>query len=271
MVRLVPVLALLAGCDMVFGLDRDPHGGDGGIGDGGIGDDDDGDGKPNDTDPCPHIKDESPTDADGDGISADCDDDDLVDSQRRYLSFPGGDLGGSSLTGEYTPQDGYLMLGSIADVFSYVELDVDTGNVLVGVELEIVENEIENGARGQPWAEIGVFTVVRSITADDISMAGDVCFFGLDLSVTDPGYFEFREDGAAAREAVRFPGPLTGTSGRFRQLRSPARVRCDLLRTGAPSRSGDFVVATLSGQTGRIVVSAQRMRIKLNAIWASYK
>lgn len=244
-----------AGCDVAFGLER-------GEGDGV---DDDGDDVPDSTDLCPHIANESQVDADKDGISVDCDPDDATPSQRVFVPFLAGDIGSLAFTGVVSVEGDAVVVGTLGEPQSLLALDIDTGMVLIDLGFAINATAIEDGT-GASWSEIGLFSAHRQSTNE---MRGNVCFYGIDNAVV-PGYLEFNED-QRYLEALRFPPPISGTSGHLRHLRTPATLSCTLdLDTGqriSDTRPVEVLVAT----TGKVAIAADRLTARLEYVWIAYQ
>jgi hypothetical protein len=252
-----------AGCDQVFSLERPDAAA--------VDDDDDGDGVMNSADPCPHLPHESAVDADRDGISVDCDVDDAVRSTRRYFSFRAGDTEDlvRAADGIYAADGDAIMLGEIENQTSLV-LEVATSTALVDVGVQMLENAIEDGA-GAGYVELGVFTVHRAFTQDR-SMRGDNCFVGRNNDQPRPGYLEFNEDNIQIPVSPRFPGPLSGLTGRMRHVRTPARVACRLVREGVQEIAAGFdVLPALETATGKIAITTDRVRVRVDYAWLSYQ
>lgn len=120
------------------------------------------------------------------------------------------------------------------------------------------------------WAELGIFTAHRAFTSDR-TQRGNNCFLGLNNEVAAPGYLEFNEDEESRLPISRFAGPLTGTSGRLRHVRTPARVQCTAYRTGLSEITGQYVVEDLAAETGKIALNADKLQARLAYLWISYQ
>jgi hypothetical protein len=254
-------LVFLAGCDLALGLDRPGH-------------DDDMDGAPDDEDGCPHIPNQSTVDADGDGISVDCDiDDSATTTNRIFWTFLDGQrpaeltlVGGSAIA----DRDGEaIVFGQKSDSNGALVLDVQTDTALIDVGFEVLDNAIDDEASsGVPYVELGLHTVHRAF-AEDLKERGDTCFFGRNPQPA-AGYLELNEDEESRGSPPHFDGPLTGISGRMRQKRTPARTDCLLVQASGLQSSNGFDVED-RGRTGKIAISSDRVRARIRYVWITYQ
>lgn len=252
-------LLLLAGCDVVLGLDRPGH-------------DDDGDGAPDDVDACPHLPDQSTLDADNDGISLDCDvDDAVVTANRRFWTFLDGQpptelalVGGSA-----TPDPGTeaIMFG-IASGRGSIVIDVVTTTAVIDIGFEIIENAIDDASSTRPFVELGLHAVHREFDADN-KRRGDTCYFGRDQPPAE-GFLQVREDEETRGTPPQIAGRLTGTSGRMRLKRTPDRMDCQVVQASGLQSSNGFTVED-RGRTGKIAISSDHVRARLLYVWITYE
>ncbi|MDB4961064.1 MAG: hypothetical protein JWP01_1063 [Myxococcales bacterium] len=252
-----------AGCDQVFQLERPPTPP--------VSEDDDGDGVMNGEDPCPHIAGESRTDVDQDGISADCDVDDAVPSIGRYVSIRGGDTEDLVRAGDgiYRIDGDGILLGSVQNMTSLI-LPIDSGTVLVDLGVTTMDNAIEDG-EGASYVELGVFSVHRAFTPDH-EMRGDNCFVGRDNAMPEPGYLEFNEDNDWIPTRPRFRGPIGGMTGVVRHVRTPNRVTCRWSAEGMEDVAAGFDVdPVLRATTGKVAITTDHLRVRLDYAWFSYQ
>src|SRR5512140_1757804 len=171
MLRLACLLAVIAGCDTVFGLERDP-----------VLHDEDGDGVDDAVDPCPQIANETTTDKDGDHVSADCDPDDQVGGTKVAFfafddTFP---PAGISLDGDgISTQAGTIDFGTLTRFSSLTTTDItDATTVTIDVGFEILGAQIEDDPLNPvAYNEIGIYAAHRAFTTDR-KQRGDTCFFG---------------------------------------------------------------------------------------------
>lgn len=253
-------LLLLAGCDVVLGLERSGH-------------DDDGDGAPDDVDPCPHLPGQSTLDVDSDGISVDCDADDLVaTTNRRFWTFLDGErppelrLSGGNLVSDLASEA--IILGQRSNGISGLVLDVTSDTALIDVGFEILDNAIQDDLTIEMWTEIGVHTVHREFTSD-LQERGDNCFIGNNLTPPE-SYLELNEDEQSRNTPRRFPGPLNGLAGRLRVKRNPDRLDCTLKQTAGLETTDGFDVED-NNRTGKIAISTERLRARLVYVWITYE
>jgi len=249
----------LCGCDLVLGLDRSGH-------------DDDGDGAPDELDLCPHLADESSIDLDGDGIGADCDvDDTVVTPGRLFWTFLDGERPAALQLVEGTatpdPEAEALVLGRRTDGQNALVVDVTTATALIDVGFEILDNAIDDDLRATPYVELGLYVAHRSFTSD-LKTRGDNCYVGRN-EPPDAGYLELNEDDRSHGTPQRFDGPLSGVAGRMRTVRTPARLDC-VVRTTDLETSGGFDVSS-PDRTGKIAISAERLRARLRYVWITYQ
>ncbi len=252
---------VLAGCDLVLGLDR-------------AGQDDDRDGGPDDEDGCPHIPGQSVLDADRDGISADCDIDDADPTTKRiFWTFLDGErppeltLVGGTTTPD--PDGEAILFGQKTAGYGSLVVELQTVAVLIDVGFDVLENGIDDvEGSGASYVELGLHTVQRG-ASDDLSVRGDTCFFGRNPPPAD-GYVELNEDDKSFGTPPRFPGPLTGISGRMRQKRTPDRADCLLLQASGVQSGNGFDVSDMS-RTGRVAISSDRVRARLRYVWITYQ
>jgi len=260
------LIASLAGCDRVWGLERPDAGPSVDNGD------EDGDGIPNGVDPCPHIAFQSTTDSDKDGLPADCDPDDtMVDTQHRFFSFdtlePGLDIAGGDPVA-----DGEMVFGATTDGLSTLVIrDLATDTAVLDVGFEILASNIDEGQISM-FDELGIYTIHRAFASDN-KQRGDVCFFGTNMHDAlhpKPIYLEMAEDNSY-QGSVSDISTLSGTKGRFRMVRSPVRVDCTVFREGMPSLPNQFDVTDLQDVVGTIAISTQRTRVQLRYVWVAYQ
>lgn len=260
--RLLPILALCSGCDAVLGLDlAGDVGGDARA----LAHDEDGDGIDDALDGCPHIAGGAPDDEDMDGIPAACDDDDRRASMATFHALAAGlPPGAEPLQGQVTPEADALVLGD--EGVTVIALDRRPTTALVDIGFEVISNQIEDGLRDQPWAEVGVHTTVRSPAAGEF---GDACYYGRRSGAEPSGYLDAYEDGAAIGSAVPASATFTGQAGRLRILREPTRVECQATRDDGSIVAVSANVQALAGVDGAIAVSAGHARIRIRYIWIS--
>lgn len=261
MLRAVALL-LLAGCDLVLGLDRPA-----------VTDDDDGDGVRDEADPCPHLADESSTDADQDGISVDCDlDDSVATANRLFWTFRDGErpLELPLVSGSAFPDRELdaIILGQRSEGLSALVLDVATDTALIDVGFVILENAIEDDVTTEMWTEIGVFAVHREFTLDR-QIRGDNCYIGNNPPPSE-SYLELNEDAQSRNTPRRFPGPLNGLAGRLRVKRNPTRLDCVLKQTTGLETSDGFAVDDKT-RVGKIAITTERLRARLSYVWITYQ
>jgi hypothetical protein len=259
------LIASLVGCDTVWGLERDD--------DAGVNiDDEDGDGVIDRDDPCPHIAFQSTTDADLDGVPADCDPDDAMpDTRHVFYAFntlePGLDVQGGDPVAQ-----GAMVFGATTDGLStFVIRDIVAETLVVDVGFDVLGTTSDQGGVSL-FDELGVYSVHRGFSTDNMQR-GDVCFFGTnmhDVAHPKPVYLEMAEDNSF-QSSVPDASTLTNTSGRFRMKRTPIRVDCTVFRDGLPSIPNQFNVADLVGTVGKVALSAQRARVRLRYVWFAYQ
>lgn len=260
------VVLLLAGCDIVYGLEgRQPPGVQPG--------DEDGDGTFDTDDPCPHIPNESATDRDSDGISIDCDpDDDDGSTMSRWYPITAGSIEDLTQDGVGEIADDGFILGDHRGLSALV-FDVDTDTATIDIGFKILSSAVETDFM-LDWSEIGVTTVHRSFQADR-KERGDICFYGIDSNpaATPPvgdGYLETSEDDMP-KPKVSFPSPVNGTIGRFHQTRSPLEVACSVVRPNKTTPSLTFAPDKLVDETGKIAISAEYMTAKITYVWIAWQ
>ena len=261
MYRLLPLLALCGGCDAVFGLELAP-----GIDASPLAHDEDGDGIDDVVDGCPHIADAAATDEDQDGIPAACDDDDRRASTATFHALTAGlPPGASILQGTLAQGADALVLGD-GDV-TVLSLDRMPSTALVEVGFEVLSNQVEDGLRDQPWAEVGVHTIIRSPAANEF---GDACYFGRRSGVEPQGYLDVFEDAAVVGTGVAgIPGPLTGQTGRLRIVRDPGRIDCQANLADGSVRASTGTVRDLAAVSGDVGVSAGNALVRIRYVWIS--
>jgi hypothetical protein len=261
-------LMFVAGCDIVYGLEGrlPPEARPG---------DEDGDGALDNDDSCPHIKNESATDDDEDGISVDCDPDDADGTTMfRWFALPGGSLEDGFMQKEGVGtivEDGFV-LGDHEQI-SFIAFDeVNAGTVAIDVGYEIVSNVVEDD-REQRWAELGIHSVFRGIENNE---RGAVCFLGI-AQDTEPkppvlgdAYLETKEDNDQ-KPSVMFAPPLNGTIGRLYQFRTTSLVSCGATRIGTSTITTSYPVMKLAATTAGIAISADRLAAKLTHIWVAWQ
>lgn len=262
MYRAWPLLLLVAGCDVVFGLEgRQPPGV--------LPGDEDADGVVDEDDPCPHIANESPTDEDQDGVSKDCDpDDDDGSTMIRWIPIKDGSLEDALVQeGQGKVLEDGFELGANTTT-SHLVFEVDTDTAIIDIGYEITGNNYED-LQQAPWSELGVHTVQRGFLDAD---RGSVCFLGVGESFEtqeDEGYLESKEDEQSV-SSVTFVPPLNGTKGRLYQQRTPEKVSCGATRDGASMLTTSYMV-TRSSESGRIAVTADRIEAKLTHVWIAWQ
>jgi len=268
-VRAWLTLMVVAGCDLVYGLEgRLPPEKQPG--------DEDGDGALDNDDSCPHIASQSTTDADDDGISVDCDPDDSnPTTMKRWFPITAGSIDGLSLDGVgMILEDGYALGDPDHFGLSSLVFDVDTGTAIVDVGFEILSNSAETDGE-QPWAEMGVMTVHRSFVPER-ERRGDVCFLGVSLDtdaeppMVESAYLEMNED-EEAKPSVMFPAPLNGSVGVLHMERTRLDVACSVVRPGKTTANASFEVDTLAATTGKIAITSERMVTKLTFAWLAWQ
>jgi hypothetical protein len=254
-------LLFLASCDVALGLERTGH-------------DDDVDGAPDDEDGCPHIPGQSTLDADGDGISADCDIDDSDKTTKRlFWSFLDGQrppeltLVGGTTTPD--PDEEAIVFGQKSAGDGGLVVEIQTVKALIDVGFEVLENGIDDVEdSGASYVELGLHTVHRGF-ASDLKDRGDTCFFGRNPPPA-AGYVELNEDDKSFGSPPRFPGPFTGISGRMRQKRTQARMDCLLVQASGMQSGNGFDVENMS-RTGTIAISSNGVRARLRYVWITYQ
>jgi len=254
-------LLFLASCDTVLGLERTGH-------------DDDLDGAPDDEDGCPHIPNQSTVDADGDGISADCDIDDSVGTTNRiFWPFLDGQrpaeltLAGGSATPD--PDNEAIVFGHKSDGGGALVIELQTDTALIDVGFEVLDNAIDDDdGTDPPYVELGLHTVHRAFT-QDYKLRGDTCYFGRNPPPL-AGYVELNEDDRSFGSPARFDGPLSGINGRIRQKRTPARTDCVLVQATGLQTSAGFDVED-GDRTGKIAIAADRVRARIRYVWVTYQ
>ena len=259
------LIASLAGCDTVWGLERpdagpatDPN-------------DEDGDGIANSLDPCPHLDDQTQTDTDKDGIPEICDSDDNED--QTVAVFFGFDSTTTSTaldiqgtTSSEVP--GTITFGRLADGLDTITLKIVTAKTaLIDVGYEILEDTVEADPPTGTYDEIGLYTANQTYAKD---MRGDVCFFGRLQGDIDSLYTELVENDKGQKTKFT-SGDLAGTSGRMRLLRTPARYECGVFRTSLGMLGDSQDVGTLQAVPGRIGFSTERLIVRLRYIYIAYQ
>ncbi len=257
---------LLAGCDLVYGLDErlPPEARPG---------DEDGDGTLDDEDSYPHLANESSTDRDDDNISIDCDpDDNDPTTMFRWFPLTAGSIDELRLDGIGKLADDGFVLGD-HDGHSALVFDVDADTAIIDVGFEILSSSVEDD-HFFDWSEIGVTTVHRAFTTDR-TQRGDTCFYGvnadpkLDPPVGD-AYLEMNEDDAP-EPSVSFASPVNGTVGRLHEQRTPDEVVCSVVRTNTTTPTLSFTPEALSNTSGKIAITAERMVAKLTYAWIAWQ
>ena len=261
MYRLVPLLAMCSGCDAVFGLDVAGDAGGDAVA---LAHDEDADGVDDALDGCPHIAGTTPDDEDRDGIPVACDDDDRLASTGTLYSFAPGLAGVTPLQGTLTPEDDAIVLGD-GDV-TVIALDRMPTTALVEVGFEVISNQVEDGLRDQPWAEVGVHTIVRSPAANEF---GNACYYGRRSGAEPSGYLDAYEDTEALGSAVPTSAVFTGQAGRLRIVRDPTRVDCQASLADGSVVASSGNVRALGAVAGAVGVSAGHARIRIRYVWIS--
>lgn len=259
------LIVSFAGCDSVWGLERDP------VAPASTGDED-GDGVIDQDDPCPHIAFQSTTDADGDGVPADCDDND-AEPETRHVFYAFNTLEpGLDVQGGDPVADGAMVFGATTDGLStFVIRDIVAETLVIDVGFDVLGTNIDQGGISA-FDELGVYSVHRGFSTDNMQR-GDVCFFGTNrhnLANPKPVYLEMAEDDRF-QSSVPDNSTLTNTSGRFRMKRTTVRVDCTVFRDGLPSIPNQFNVTDLGGTVGQVALSAQRARVRLRYVWFAYQ
>lgn len=257
---------LLAGCDLVYGLEGrlPPEARPG---------DEDGDGTLDSDDSCPHIANESSIDRDNDNISLDCDpDDNDPTTMFRWFPLTAGAIEDLQLDGIGEIADDGFVLGDHSG-HSALVFDVDADTAIIDVGFVIVSSSVEDD-HFYDWAEIGVTTVHRAFTTDR-KQRGDICFYGVDKDPdADPpvgdGYLEMNEDDAT-QPRVSFASPLNNTVGRLHQQRTPDEVTCSVVRINATTPTLSFIPEKLSNSSGKIAITAERMVATLTYAWIAWQ
>jgi len=260
MYRWLPLLALCGGCDLALGLDLAGEA-DGGV----LTHDEDGDGIDDAVDGCPHLAGSAPDDGDGDGIPAACDDDDARASTATFYALTTGLPGGAQpLQGLVMQEADALVLGE--ENVTVIALDRRPTTALVDIGFEVISNQVEDGLRDQPWAEVGVHTTVRSPAAGEF---GAACYLGRKNGTPLTSYLEAFEDNAPVGSAAPASVTFTGQAGRLRIVRDPTHVDCQAnLADGSVVgfTSGTQALAAVDGAIG---VSAGHARIRIRYVWIS--
>lgn len=265
MVRVALLLACLAGCDTVFGLDRDTPLAD-----------EDGDLQADDSDPCPHVPTESTIDADNDGVSSACDPD---DSDRSTLVaffgfndvFPEPGLVFSGAGTQEADSPGTVTLGAVGGggLTTIVTKDMITGTAIIDVGFEILGSSREDLGQGQ-WSEVGLFTVHRAFNANRTER-GDNCFYGIGLDSAQPVYVEINEDEQNQGSSAMSAGPLKTTRGSFRMKRTPLRVDCTVTREGLDTLFNGFEPTKLKDEVSEMALSFDAVQVRLRYLYFAYQ
>lgn len=265
MLRFGWLIGCLAGCDALFGLERDTPLLD-----------EDGDLRGDADDPCPHLADESTIDADKDGVSSACDPDDNNDQTRVTFyafddTFPGT---GITFTGAGTQEaefPGTATLGAIegGGLTTIVTKDMIHSTAIIDVGFEMLGSSREDLDEG-PWSELGLHTVHRAFTTD-LTERGDTCFYGIGLDPTRPVYLEVNEDEQSQGSSVMAAGPLKGTRGNIRMMRTPLRVDCTVTREGLDALFNGFVPTKLMDEVGEMALSFDAVKVRLRYVYLAHQ
>jgi hypothetical protein len=261
------LIASLAGCDTVWGLERsdagpptDPN-------------DEDGDLIANSLDPCPHLDDQSQTDADKDGIPAVCDSDDNDDQTVAvFFGFDSAALPSAlEFQGSAEPDEpGTIAFGRLGDGLDTITLKTVTAKTaLIEVGFEILDDTVEADPPSATYNEIGLYTANQSYAPET---RGDVCFFGRlqGEDDADPLYTELVENDGTHNPKFT-SGKLKTTRGRMRLVRNPASYECSVFRTGMGMLSDVQSVEALQLLPGRIGFSTEKLRARLRYLYIAYQ
>lgn len=267
---LLVLVAGLAGCDQVWGLERSD---DAPSVDADVGPDEDGDGIGNTLDPCPHLADTSQVDDDRDGIPAICDANDAEDQTVAvFYSFDEGTLPSSLAVDGATSRDepGTITFGQLGDGLSTLTLqNASAKTVLVDVGFEILEDTVDSPSTTKRYAEIGIYTANTSYTTPT---RGNVCFYGRlqDGGGVESLYTEIVENDGLHKVAPT-DGALQGSRGRMRVVRTPDNLDCSVLRADGKNLGNSAPVTALKNTPGRIGFSTEHAVVKLRYLYVAYQ
>jgi hypothetical protein len=262
------LIASLAGCDTVWGLERgdappaiDTN-------------DEDEDGISNSDDPCPHLADQTQTDADKDGIPEICDSDDQENQTVAvFFGFDSATVPTAlDIQGSVTHTDvtGTVTFGRLATGLDTITLKgVMAKTALIDVGFEIVDDTVEAfPPTTDGYNEIGLYTANESYTP---ATRGDVCFFGSLMTTNpDPLYTELGEN-AGTHQTKSTAGGLKGTKGRMRLTRTTEKYECSVFRTGMGMLVDSKNVEALQDASGRIGFSTEKLIVRLRYIYIAYQ
>lgn len=258
----VLLFLLLAGCDIVLGLDKnaerptfplesDTH-------------DEDMDGVADALDPCPHRAEYGADEFDGDsdGIGDRCDPRIDTADTRYFASYEGGRSVLLSPQGTAIEEADAVLLGTIDGDAQLVFGSLDVGVVDIEADVEIVR--IKPLVAGE-YTEVGIYSAHRGF---DPKIRGDVCFYGSDLFVVgQPNFVEFNnDDDYIDNLRVRFDGPLP-TRGQFSHARTSASLGCSFkIANGSHGNNGPHEDGARN-LTGKVALSTHNMQVRFHYVW----
>jgi hypothetical protein len=257
------VLTLLAGCDLVLGLEEKParpalpgesktH-------------DEDADGIADALDPCPHRAEygDSEPDADEDGIGDACDPRPLAADQRFFISFEGGSSTLLKAYGSSAAEANSLVLGGEAGDAQLVFTGLQAGVVDIEANVEIVRIK----SLGQDdYAELGLHSVYRAF---EPTMRGDTCFYGSDVRTGQlPNFLEFNNDADSLSDlSLRFDGTIANRRGRYSHARTPDMIGCAFASGGETQSNAGPHEITPRDVLGSVAISTYQLQVRLYSLW----